>query len=84
MKYTHLASLKLSLHQAALRATEAIDAIPADASVDDELQIIEAASAEANDIAAWIASLQVEGKRAEKIKARAQAWLDGTYWLEVA
>lgn len=84
MKHRDLISLELSMHLAALKARDAIDAIPADASVSDEFRMIEAASAGANDIAERIAVLPVKSEQGKKVKARAQAWLDGTYWKEVA
>ncbi|ARS70120.1 hypothetical protein [Sinorhizobium meliloti] len=72
------------LDKVASEAEANIDAIPAEASVDDECAMIDAASMPVYVIAEHIVALAAQGKRGEAIKVRAQAWLDGTYWSEVA
>lgn len=77
-------SLGLALHHAALFAKVSVDAMPDNISLDDEIYLIETASAEANRIAEQILALQIKSRRADKTKGLAQAWLDGTYWRQVA
>ncbi|MBR0948660.1 MULTISPECIES: hypothetical protein [Bradyrhizobium] len=77
MRNYDIASLAISLHQAALTAKAAIKAIPEDTSVDIEMKLIDAVSAPAFEISERIMALPVES---ETIRARAAAWLDGTYW----
>lgn len=75
-----LAFLGNLLHQAALYSKAKIEAIPLDASTDDEFDMIDAVSAPAFAIAEQIASLPSYGPQGAEIKARAVSWIEGSYW----
>lgn len=72
------------LHKTASEAKDTIDALPADVSPADEWAAIETISAPVHAIAKRILNLPADGKRGKKIKALADAWLEGTYWRKVA
>lgn len=77
-------SLGLELHRAAMAAKVSIEAIPEYIGIDEEVCLIDAASAEANELAHQILALPAQSRRASRTKDLAQAWLDGTYWRQVA
>jgi hypothetical protein len=77
---TEILSLGHALHEAALAARTAIDAIPDTVSVDDEVAMIDAASADAFALAERIAGRPARGAFDVAVKAQAAAWLDGRYW----
>ncbi|MEH2574425.1 hypothetical protein [Bradyrhizobium sp. AZCC 1708] len=63
-------------HKAALASQAIIDAIPEDADVREEADVIEAAIATVDELAHLILRTQAAGA----IRLRALAWLDGCYW----
>ncbi len=81
---SELANLAGLLHQAATYARVKIDAIPADASLEEECAIIEAVIIPAEAIAELIVTLPAQGRHDFEAKARAQSWLDGRYWTGLA
>lgn len=65
------------LHRAALESKAAVDAIPLDTDVADEMAAIEAATAPVDLLAKLILQTPNSSK---SVKSRAQAWMDGHYW----
>lgn len=61
-----------------------IAAMPHDLSIEDETAAIDAASADANNLAEWIADLPAFSAEACEAKLRAFAWLDGALAPDIA
>lgn len=77
---TELLTLGRMLDRAAADASDKMAAIPDDISLDDEHAAIEAASALPDAICARIAVLEPRNQKETIVKARAFAWMEGTYW----
>lgn len=61
-----------------------IAALPLDLSIEDETAAIDAASADANNLAEWIADLPAYSAEGCEAKLRAFTWLDGSLAPDIA
>jgi hypothetical protein len=61
-----------------------IAALPLDLTIEDETAAIDAASADANNLAEWIVDLPAFSAEACEAKLRAFAWLDGALAPDIA
>jgi hypothetical protein len=61
-----------------------IAALPLDLTIEDETAAIDAASADANNLAEWIVDLPAYSAEACEAKLRAFAWLDGALAPDIA
>lgn len=68
------------LQQAALASQAVIDAIPADASIDEEASVIEVAIAPVDGLARLILRSPHKRRESKAVIARARAWMEGNYW----
>lgn len=78
-----MSALKTVLHQSAVECRAAIDAIPLDADVGDEMEVIEAAMNTVDHLAKLVLRTSAPAKIGGEVKALAQAWLDGEYWKAI-
>ncbi|MER9628353.1 hypothetical protein [Mesorhizobium sp. M0296] len=76
-RHAEFAFLRHALHIAAAYCQAVGDAIPQEASIRDEGDVISAASAPAFAIAEAIVALPARDPRDAEIQAKAIAWLDG-------
>lgn len=65
-------------------ANRKIAALPLDLTIEDETAAIDAASADANNLAEWIVDLPAYSAEGCEAKLRAFAWLDGALAPDVA
>ena len=75
-----MSALKTVLHQSAVECRAAIEAIPLDADIADELEVIEAATDAVDHLAKLVLRTSAPAKIGGEVKSLAQAWLDGNYW----
>lgn len=81
---TGLMNLASRLSIAIDAAQMKIAALPLDLTIEDETAAIDAASADANNLAEWIVDLPAYSAEACEAKLRAFAWLDGALAPDVA
>lgn len=75
-----LISLGNLLQHAALASQAVIDAIPEDASIDEEANVIEVAIAPVDELARLILRIPHKKRESKAVMARARAWMEGNYW----
>lgn len=81
----HVAERRLPLvlckiDNAALMSQAAIDAIPENADVADEINVIELAIAPVDALAQLILRMPCKSEAGRAVRSRAQAWMDSHYW----